>query len=1369
MAYVRTRLIAHEISDVTNNRIGGKSCEVRLYGKDAEGTTCAVIVHGFRPFFLCSLPASWSEDLQDLLDDEEGIPSSETELGGMLLTVADAVVNGNQREGAIQGTEEEEHAWAEERRELYHKGTIQIEPMQGRDLYGYKDPESVEELFIKMSFESVAAMNRAKKLWAPGSNAKMVFEYEDAEIGLYEGSVPPLLRFFHERNLNPSGWIQIATEDADSLVHSADVLAAEEAEAAARQALEDAKAGIPKGADERATRKVIDPYRSAYQEAQRKALRIGNMFKTQCETEVRCDYRCIDPCTGAQADVPVPYKICSFDIEASSASGEFPRAKKDYRRVAEGIVDAWAELDTKRLSVPDLEARLRTMVEAAFGLNDAHPDMPKAYPKKKPKATSKEWQDRLKSFLENKKVVRYAKTASKDVPLYNARGIEDDEGDTVAPRKKQRSTAVPPRTPVLILGDSKIPRSDKVDFIAQQLGGSMPEQEGDKITFIGSTFTTYGSTEPPRSICQAVGETDDIAGVEVIRHTGPNPEKEMIKRWARLIREEDPDIIVGYNIFGFDYAFMMGRAFACNCVKDFMYLSRRRSYIPRQYDHRTKTSRIDLEQSTLVIASGEHQLSYPAMEGRVQIDLYNFLRRDYQLSQYKLDYVAGHFIGDVISSSETLPGGGTVLRTSNTIGLETGAYVTIEEHAHSVEPYKDGQKFQVRSIDRENGAVVIETTEVLAPDRQWRWGLAKDDVSPQQIFALAEEGPRGRAIVAKYCVQDCNLVHHLMRKIDVITGYIEMSALCSVPMSYLVLRGQGIKLTSYICKKCNEKGYFMPTLSKVEPRSEVAFKRQRWKANGLSERPGGEAYEGAIVLDPKCGLYVDDPVACVDFSSLYPSAIISENISMDTKIQIIDKDLKGRVLRRVPETVKAPPGHRLLEIEYDCYEWVKKSNSPSAANVKKKVGSRVCVFVQKKIERDETGRVVSETGVGVMPAILQELLAARKETRRLAKTIDDPFMKNVLDKRQLSIKITANSLYGQTGAKTSTFYELDCAASTTAVGRRLLTWARRSIETAYANKIVQVEGRDIHVNAEYVYGDTDSVFFKFNMSNLDGTKIVGREALRLTIPLAKEAGKLATQPLKSPHDLEYEKTFWPFLLLSKKRYVGILHEDDPEKGKRKSMGIVLKRRDNAPIVKDVYGGVIDILMKGGKAGSASEFLNEALGRIVAGETPMAKLIITKSLRSGYKNPKQISHNVLAERIGRRDPGNKPKPGDRVAFAFFANPTKGALQGDKIETPEYIVQNKLPIDYAHYITNQLMKPLQQVFALILEDLPEFKKRYTESGWRDKLEETRRAHIHKGEEAVYKKEEALRNKEVKALLFQRHLTAAKSRQAGNAALG
>ena len=278
------------------------------------------------------------------------------------------------------------------------------------------------------------------------------------------------------------------------------------------------------------------------------------------------------------------------------------------------------------------------------------------------------------------------------------------------------------------------------------------------------------------------------------------------------------------------------------------------------------------------------------------------------------------------------------------------------------------------------------------------------------------------------------------------------------------------------------------------------------------------------------------------------------------------------------------------------------------------------------------------------------------------------------------------------------------------------------------------------------------MFFAFNPQDGKGNPIKGKKALELTIELAQEAGELATKFLKNPHDLEYEKTFLPFCLLSKKRYVGMLYELDPEVCYRKSMGIVLKRRDNAPIVKDVYGGIIDILMKDRDVEKAVRFLRECLKDIVDEKYPLDKLIITKSLRGFYKNPKQIAHNVLANRIGKRDAGNKPSVGDRIPYIFIKNDNKKALQGEKIETPEFIKANDdVEINYSYYITNQIMKPVQQVFALVLEKLVDFKKKkgVTLHRWNKELEDLREKYPE--QEVYYKKVEALRNKEVKTLLF------------------
>jgi DNA polymerase elongation subunit (family B) len=319
----------------------------------------------------------------------------------------------------------------------------------------------------------------------------------------------------------------------------------------------------------------------------------------------------------------------------------------------------------------------------------------------------------------------------------------------------------------------------------------------------------------------------------------------------------------------------------------------------------------------------------------------------------------------------------------------------------------------------------------------------------------------------------------------------------------------------------------------------------------------------------------------------------------------------------------------------------------------------------------------------------------------------------------------------------------------------LLTYGKRIVEEVYGDaKVESKKFGFVNTKAEYIYGDTDSVFFTFNLATSDGIPIRGKDALEITIEFAKEVGNLATKFLKSPHAWVYEKTLMPFCLLSKKRYIGMLYEDKPEKPKRKSMGIVLKRRDNAPIVKDIYGGVIDILMKEQNVETAIQFLKSSLQNLVDEKVPMDKLIISKSLRSGYKNPAQIAHKVLADRMGKRDPGNKPSIGDRIPFVYIQNPDKKALQGERIEHPDFIVANKIKPNYAFYITNQIMKPIQQVFALVLENIPSYKRQVpglkrTIDGWIDKMKDEAT------DEKIKKKIADIRNKEVKKILFDEYL--------------
>jgi DNA polymerase elongation subunit (family B) len=810
----------------------------------------------------------------------------------------------------------------------------------------------------------------------------------------------------------------------------------------------------------------------------------------------------------------------------------------------------------------------------------------------------------------------------------------------------------------------------------------------------------------------------------------------MLVAWADLINRENPDIIIGYNIFGFDYEFMFKRAEENGCLNRFLRLSRNSNEICCPQDWKTGIRKLD--GNMIVLASGQYNLKFIKMNGRLQIDLYNYFRRDYNLTSYKLDYVSGYFIGDVVKKLDYIDGN-TKVFTKNLTGLENHSFINFEEHSHSSELYKDGEKYEVIEVNSGEHYFVIKGVETPDMTKLVKWGMAKDDVTPQDIFRMTKEGPRERAIIAKYCIQDCNLVHHLMRKIDVLTGYIEMAKLCSIPLNYLVMRGQGIKLTSYVAKKCREKDTLLPVIEK-------------------NINDGG--YEGAIVLPPKCGLYLDNPVACVDFGSLYPSSMISENISHDSKVWTKEFDLNGKLIengitgemdnegRFIYDNL---PGYQYVDITYDTYKYVRPR--PTAAAQKIRCGYKICRFAQPV-----------ENVRGVMPSILQELMAARKATRKQMETETDDFMQNVLDKRQLSIKVTANSLYGQCGARTSTIYEKDVAASTTATGRKLLTYAKRVIEEAYNDVVVNTNCYgELRVNAEYIYGDTDSVFFTFNCKDLNGNKITGKTALEITIELAQQAGNLATKFLKQPHDLEYEKTFLPFCLLSKKRYVGMLHEFDANKSYRKSMGIVLKRRDNAPIVKDVYGGIIDILMKDKNINKAVDFLTSYLQKLVNEQIPIEKLIITKSLRSGYKKPNQIAHKVLADRMGKRDPGNKPGPGDRIPFAYINNSNQKALQGEKIEHPQFILENKIKLNYAFYITNQIMKPVQQLFALVLEDMRDFDKH--KSLYNANIKKLYANEDNLDEDKIRKKENDLRNKLVKTLLFDKYLRTTENSKRGN----
>jgi len=1216
--------------DTNQPRQDSSNFQIQMFGINELGETCSIIAENFKPFFYVKVSDDWTQHTKDIF-----------------LTYIKGKIG-----------------------KYYENSICDCKLIKKKKLYGFDGGK--EHKFIAFYFDNMTTFNKTKNLWYNKERKLMEcgMIYKNTNIYLYEANIPPLLRFFHIKDISPSGWVALPN---------------------------------------------------------RKTIEVKVDKKTTCNFEFIINYKSIIPLN--ENERRVPYKICSFDIEASSSHGDFPVPVKSYKKLAVNIIEYFENLE---IDVTEELCKniLRRILLCAFGY-EKMTEIDVVYPKVPIKD-----KDQLNELTEKWLASHSRNGSTKVEDLDNQMTIEsafenmveDDEEEDATFQYNKTAKQINKKssnntTIVNILCDKKFERDDKLIELNISLNTFFPKLEGDKVTFIGSTFLKNGEKEPYLNHCIALNTCSEVS-VENSKIESYSTEKEVLLAWKNLIQKENPDIIIGYNIFGFDYNFMFLRAQENSCVEEFLKLSRNKNEVSGVLDQ--NTGRYKLEEMKTKLASGEFELKYIKMNGRVQVDMLNYFRREENLTSYKLDYVAGHFIGDYVKSLE-INDNKTTIKSSNLTGLLVGSYIHFEEIGHTTDYYSDGDKFKVLHVNKQEGLFVVSGE--IKPDmtKKVRWCLAKDDVTPKDIFRMTNGTADDRAVIAKYCIQDCNLVHYLMTKADVLTGFVEMAKICSVPINFLILRGQGIKLTSYVAKKCREKGTLMPVMEKIE---------------------SDDGYEGAIVLDPKCDLYLDDPVACVDFASLYPSSMMSENLSHDSKVWTREYDLNGTLLSEEGDTDENGnfiydnlPGYEYVNVTYDTSKWVRKT--PKAAAVKIKCGYKICRFAQ-----------FPEGTRAIMPSILEELLLARKTTRKLIPLQSDDFMKNVLDKRQLGYKVTANSLYGQCGAKTSTFYEKDVAASTTATGRLLLTYAKKIIEETYKNRICRTENYgDVLTKAEYIYGDTDSVFFTFNLETPQGVPIRGKDALEITIELAQEAGHLASSFLKGPHDLEYEKTFMPFCLLSKKRYVGMLYEHDPNKGKRKEMGIVLKRRDNAPIVKDIYGGIIDILMKEKDIPKALEFLKTSLKNIVDEKCPIEKLIITKSLRSGYKNPQQIVQKVLADRITARDPGNKPSPGDRIPYAFIQTNDKKAKQGMRVETPTFIRDNNLKLDYSHYITNQIMKPIQQVFALVLTKIWEINNKQAKiKKFKMDVEKLK---VTTSQEKFQEKLDDMKNKEIKVLLFDEFL--------------
>lgn len=606
------------------------------------------------------------------------------------------------------------------------------------------------------------------------------------------------------------------------------------------------------------------------------------------------------------------------------------------------------------------------------------------------------------------------------------------------------------------------------------------------------------------------------------------------------------------------------------------------------------------------------------------------------------------------------------------------------------------------------------------------WSLVKDDVPHTEIFRLGRGSAADRAVVGKYCIGDCQLPLVLARKLGVLAWYLETAALCCVDVSTLVFNGQGVKLQSYVGKACLANRTLLRDLEKENV-----------------------AYDGATVLEPRIAAYNDEPVVVDDFSSLYPSIMAGWNLSPGTRVWAV-----YYLLGNVPgpkkggpnlpyldggglgapfayEGVLRPPADRRRgqspflfhglpgrEYLYTWYTLKKRVPSPIGGRKEKSVavGNKLVCWLAPAFA-DATHSAASHPHqTGVYPQQALGLLAARQEKKKLQKQPGlDPFTKAVYKLQELVVKTSNNSVYGQLGSATSALRDLDVAASICSIGRLHIMYTKTLVERLYANRVVRVAPFGaLRSRSCYVYGDTDSVFFCFNLETVDPaeyadafvptaaagwtgapTRVRGRVALQCAIVLGTKVAELVTATGPKPMALAYEKTMMRFFIVSKKKYAGYLHEFDPDNPKElKLQGLTVKKRDSCDCVRDVFGTVMQRMLRDADdVVPMARFLAAVVNSIMGGALPASRFMITKTLRSGYAKPTTVPHNVLADRITYAlvvvDPRTTQGLGSNGAIVL----------GQRIDTLEHILAAGVKVDYEEYVRAQVMQPVVQLLALL----------------------------------------------------------------------
>jgi DNA polymerase elongation subunit (family B) len=538
----------------------------------------------------------------------------------------------------------------------------------------------------------------------------------------------------------------------------------------------------------------------------------------------------------------------------------------------------------------------------------------------------------------------------------------------------------------------------------------------DKIFQISCIFSREGDPEEEyEKYILSLGDPDqETTGNDVIIYTYPT-EAYLLEGFVKLINEESPNIIAGYNILGFDIPYMIKRAKRECCIYSFSL----------QGFHKTATAKEKIIKWSSS-AFRNQEFEFLDAEGRVYVDLLPLVQRDYKFNNYKLKTVSTHFLG----------------HTKEDLSVQ-GIFKC----------YRLGMK-----VEEDTGK----------PTKQ---------------------AQKAMGICARYCVKDGLLVNQLMDVLKTWVGLTEMAKCCYVPIFNLYTQGQQIKVYSQLYMYCLENN--------------IVVEKDAYQV-GINER-----YMGAKVFDPVPGKY--SMVVPLDFMSLYPSTIIAYNIDYHTWVQDdsgipdsmchvmewdehqgcthdpkyqrrveIDQYIEGEKskltnLRKQRDKCKSKDKARrarLVEQINQITSDLKPFTTERSELVKSLAGQIMCAHRRYRFLKEPRG---------VMPTVIQNLLDARKKTRKVDMVACKKEIKrlendteltdedkvsliqaqrtllDVLDKRQLSFKVASNSMYGTFGVRRGYLPFMPAAMVTTYMGRTNIEIVAKTITEQYGGNLVYGE------------------------------------------------------------------------------------------------------------------------------------------------------------------------------------------------------------------------------------------------------------------------------------------------------------------------